>query len=181
MTIDKRQLCFAICRPDGGLGPGEPPCLCEAGGFGLDDVCPTRVEQADAVLALLAPGGESSAAAAAPAGGGAPAARPAGYAEEVRAVAAAILAEAGDAPAEVAGDAIARHEAAGRSPLSAACAEVARVREMRLQRGPYSRDEARVCEYLAGIAPDLGCGFDPVGFLIASHATLAARAKGRRG
>jgi Protein of unknown function (DUF551) len=35
---------------------------------------------------------------------------------------------------------------------------------------PYTPDERRVCEYLQQIVPDIGCGDDPVGFIIASHA-----------
>jgi len=40
---------------------------------------------------------------------------------------------------------------------------------------PYSRDEQRVCAYLREIMPDIGCGDDPVGFLIASHHALVER------
>lgn len=36
----------------------------------------------------------------------------------------------------------------------------------------YTRDEDRVCKYLQEIAPEVGCGLDPIGFLIASHAAL---------
>lgn len=36
----------------------------------------------------------------------------------------------------------------------------------------YTSDQAKACAYMAKIAPNLGCGDDPVGFLIASHATM---------
>jgi hypothetical protein len=34
---------------------------------------------------------------------------------------------------------------------------------------PYSPEEDRVCDYLQRILPEIGCGDDPIGFLIASH------------
>jgi hypothetical protein len=37
---------------------------------------------------------------------------------------------------------------------------------------PYSVEEIRVCDYLQRILPDIGCGDDPIGFLIASHEAL---------
>lgn len=37
---------------------------------------------------------------------------------------------------------------------------------------PYDAQELRVCEYLRRVVPEIGCGVDPVGFLIASHAAL---------
>lgn len=40
---------------------------------------------------------------------------------------------------------------------------------------PYRPDERRVVEYLLEIAPDIGAGDDPIGFLIASHRVLSAR------
>lgn len=33
----------------------------------------------------------------------------------------------------------------------------------------YSYDEMRVVDYIKEVAPDIGAGFDPIGFLIASH------------
>jgi hypothetical protein len=40
----------------------------------------------------------------------------------------------------------------------------------------YSRDEQRVCDYIQKITKEqIGCGDDPIGFLIASHAYLAAQ------
>lgn len=45
----------------------------------------------------------------------------------------------------------------------------------------YSPDALRVCEYLQTILKgQVGCGDDPVGFLIASHATLGAELKKAR-
>lgn len=41
---------------------------------------------------------------------------------------------------------------------------------------PYTLDERRVVKYLSELAPDLGSGADPIGFLIASHAALRGRA-----
>lgn len=41
---------------------------------------------------------------------------------------------------------------------------------------PYSPDERRVCDYLIDITKGaVGCGPDPIGFLIASHAWLVAQ------
>lgn len=38
---------------------------------------------------------------------------------------------------------------------------------------PYTPDEERVCDYLQRITASMvGCGDDPIGFLIASHAAL---------
>lgn len=37
---------------------------------------------------------------------------------------------------------------------------------------PYSLEEGRVCDYLQKLTPDIGCGDDPIGLLIASHAAL---------
>ena len=42
---------------------------------------------------------------------------------------------------------------------------------------PYSIDEQRVVAYLREIMPEIGAGDDPIGFLIASHAALADRAR----
>ncbi len=36
----------------------------------------------------------------------------------------------------------------------------------------YDHQEQRVCDYLQTLMPDIGCGDDPIGFLIASHAML---------
>lgn len=41
----------------------------------------------------------------------------------------------------------------------------------------YNKEQKKVCEYLQLIAPDIGCGDDPVGFLLASHAELGRRMK----
>mgnify|MGYP001603933974 CR=1 FL=1 len=41
-----------------------------------------------------------------------------------------------------------------------------------IETNPYDAQEQRVCDYLQKLAPDIGCGNDPVGFLIASHAAL---------
>ena len=38
----------------------------------------------------------------------------------------------------------------------------------------YSPDEKKVCAYLQKIASDVGCGADPIAFLIASHAAISA-------
>ena len=38
------------------------------------------------------------------------------------------------------------------------------------EKNPYTDDEKRVCEYLQKISNNqIGCGDDPIGFLIASH------------
>ena len=37
---------------------------------------------------------------------------------------------------------------------------------------PYTKDERRVAEYIAGLG--VGGGDDPIGFILASHAALAA-------
>ena len=37
---------------------------------------------------------------------------------------------------------------------------------------PYTVEERRVCAYLQTLMPDIGCGDDPIGFLIASHAAI---------
>lgn len=34
---------------------------------------------------------------------------------------------------------------------------------------PYSADERRVCDFLLSRSPDMGCGNDPIGFLMASY------------
>ena len=44
---------------------------------------------------------------------------------------------------------------------------------------PYTADQRMVCDYLQSIAPDVGCGLDPVGFLIASHASISFKARER--
>jgi len=51
------------------------------------------------------------------------------------------------------------------------------VRDM--EKNPYRPDEKRVCDYLIRIAPDIGCGDDPIGFLIASHGWLRLQLKKR--
>jgi hypothetical protein len=38
---------------------------------------------------------------------------------------------------------------------------------------PYTPDERRVCEFLQTLAPDIGCGDDPIGFLLACYRMLA--------
>lgn len=38
---------------------------------------------------------------------------------------------------------------------------------------PYDAHEQRVCDYLQKIVPDIGCGNDPIGFLLASHGALS--------
>lgn len=40
---------------------------------------------------------------------------------------------------------------------------------------PYSADEERVGTFLSELAPDIGWGNDPIGFLIASYRVLAAQ------
>lgn len=40
----------------------------------------------------------------------------------------------------------------------------------------YTAEQARVAKYLNEIAPGIGAGEDPVGFLIASHGALRRRA-----
>lgn len=45
------------------------------------------------------------------------------------------------------------------------------------EKNPYSKDEQRVCDFLQTIAPDVGCGDDPIGFLIASYHYLIIQRK----
>lgn len=41
---------------------------------------------------------------------------------------------------------------------------------------PYTPEQTRVCDYLREITKDqIGCGDDPIGFLIASHRALRRR------
>jgi hypothetical protein len=41
------------------------------------------------------------------------------------------------------------------------------------ERRPYTPEESRVCEYLQKVTKNqVGCGDDPIGFLISSHETL---------
>lgn len=47
------------------------------------------------------------------------------------------------------------------------------TRDLKIE--PYRPDEQRVVAYLREIMPDIGAGDDPVGFLIASHASLRER------
>jgi DNA-binding phage protein len=42
---------------------------------------------------------------------------------------------------------------------------------------PYRHDEQRVVTYLHEVMPEIGAGDDPIGFLIASHASLRERVK----
>lgn len=102
------------------------------------------------------------------------------YRTRVNALAVAILAEAGDAPAHLPGADIFRVYGARLSVMAAAHALVATVRQERQERGPYGRQEQRVCEYLTAIMPDIGCGMDPVGFLLASHAALVEQSSSLR-
>jgi hypothetical protein len=44
---------------------------------------------------------------------------------------------------------------------------------------PYSVDERRVCDYLVSLSDAIGCGEDPIGFLIASHGYINAVFKSR--
>lgn len=39
-----------------------------------------------------------------------------------------------------------------------------------LNHKPYTEDERRVCDFLQQLTPDIGCGDDPIGFLLASYA-----------
>jgi hypothetical protein len=45
---------------------------------------------------------------------------------------------------------------------------------------PYSKEELRVVEYLHLIAPDIGGGDDPIGFLLASHNHLIRERRAQR-
>lgn len=52
-------------------------------------------------------------------------------------------------------------------------------RDMETQ--PYTDDENRVCKYLLEITHDqIGCGADPIGFLIASHGAINHTQKNQR-
>ncbi len=47
-----------------------------------------------------------------------------------------------------------------------------------MDKNPYSADEQRVCEYLQQITDSqVGCGDDPIGFLLASHNYLRLNQK----
>lgn len=48
------------------------------------------------------------------------------------------------------------------------------MNERSLDKQPYTVDEMRVCRFLQKMAPDVGCGDDPIGFLIASYGMLIA-------
>ena len=80
-------------------------------------------------------------------------------------------------PEEIRENDIVRGYEAGSSVLSTAANSVAEIRLRKYDRGPYSYHEQRVVEYLARIIPEIGAGFDPVGFLIASHEGLRLRSK----
>ena len=45
------------------------------------------------------------------------------------------------------------------------------------EQNPYSEDELKVIAYLQEIAPEVGAGDDPIGFLIASHRTISRENK----
>jgi hypothetical protein len=49
-----------------------------------------------------------------------------------------------------------------------------------LHRAPYSNEELRVVDYLHMVAPDIGAGDDPIGFLLASHNWLMRERRGQR-
>lgn len=51
--------------------------------------------------------------------------------------------------------------------------------ERDLDTKPYTTDEQRVCEFLTRLSPDIGCGDDPIGFLMASYEWLLAERKGK--
>lgn len=52
--------------------------------------------------------------------------------------------------------------------------------ERDLDVSPYSKDELRVVTYLRQIAPDIGAGDDPIGFLMASHNALIGERRSRQ-
>lgn len=97
------------------------------------------------------------------------------WADDVRREAQAIAADGSEAVFPTPGLELARMRRAGLSPLEAACQLAASERQRRFGRGDYERQERRVADYLVRRMPELGAGFDPVGFLIASHAELARR------
>lgn len=45
---------------------------------------------------------------------------------------------------------------------------------------PYSKEEERVLVYLHNVAPDIGGGDDPIGFLLSSHNWLMRERRGQR-
>lgn len=47
-------------------------------------------------------------------------------------------------------------------------------------KNPYSKEEGRVVAYLQLIAPDVGGGDDPIGFLLASHNYLIRERRAQR-
>jgi hypothetical protein len=49
--------------------------------------------------------------------------------------------------------------------------------ERDFEQNPYSADEQRVCDYLQKLTDQIGCGDDPIGFLIASHQLLSMEQK----
>ena len=49
-----------------------------------------------------------------------------------------------------------------------------------IEERPYTEDERRVCDFLQKLAPDIGCGDDPIGFLMASYTMLVQERKAQR-
>lgn len=45
---------------------------------------------------------------------------------------------------------------------------------------PYSKEEMRVVEYLQSVAPDVGAGDDPIGFILAAHNYLMRERRAQR-
>lgn len=53
--------------------------------------------------------------------------------------------------------------------------------ERNMEAVPYTAHEKRVCEYLLEITNNqIGCGSDPIGFLIASHGAINRTRKNQR-
>jgi hypothetical protein len=68
------------------------------------------------------------------------------------------------------------HETAGSNPAAQTISGDAMDRD--IIKDPYDKQERRVCDYLQKLLEGMiGCGDDPVGFLIASHNALSEQAR----
>ena len=99
------------------------------------------------------------------------------YLDAVQAAADEFRAQCGEGPRDVNREKALAGRDAGRSALVEAAGQVAEGWLMRDgQRPAYGFQERRVCEYLRRITDDqIGCGMDPIGFLMASHEALVMR------
>lgn len=66
----------------------------------------------------------------------------------------------------------------GHNPVCMACTKaIAEGKMVKIERHKYSKDEQRVVDYLRVLAPDIGAGADPIGFLIAAYDALLLRSR----